>query len=144
MMTKPITVEVRIFFAVFILSGLPAAVKKITPPIIIIKTAKGKRISFAKKSTILLNKTKRWQRVQGQHSHSLVQGSLQPLPQGTSPPLSSFGHSPKGPVPKGQGHASGQGQVQFSSQGMQEGWFGTQLVLPASQSPPEHPGGPQV
>jgi hypothetical protein len=56
---SPITTDVRIFLAVPILPGSPAAVKNITPPMTIIKTAKGKRTSFAKKSMILLNKTKR-------------------------------------------------------------------------------------
>jgi hypothetical protein len=56
---SPMTTEVRIFLDVSILPGFPAAVRNITPPITIIKTAKGKRTSFAKKSIILLNKTKR-------------------------------------------------------------------------------------
>jgi hypothetical protein len=58
-MINPMTTEVKIFLAVPILPGSPAAVKNITPPITIIKMARGKRTSFAKKSMILLNKTKR-------------------------------------------------------------------------------------
>jgi len=56
---SPITTDVKIFFAVPILPGSPAAVRNITPPITIIRTAKGKIIFKVKKSTILLNKTKR-------------------------------------------------------------------------------------
>jgi hypothetical protein len=56
---SPMTTDVKIFLAIPILPGSPAAVKNITPPITIIKMARGKRTSFAKKSIILLNKTKR-------------------------------------------------------------------------------------
>jgi len=111
-MKSPITTDVKIFLAVPILPGSPPAVKNITPPTTIIKIAKGNSMLMVKKSTILLNKTKKWQRVQGQHSQLFVQGSLQPLPQGTRPPLSSGGQSP----PKEQGHTSGQVQVQVGSQ----------------------------
>ena len=56
---SPITVAVKIFFAPPILPGSPPAVRNIAPPTTIIKTAKGKIIFKVKKSTILLNKTKR-------------------------------------------------------------------------------------